>query len=178
MRLWYCPNWYFREVQIWLPLPLLIPIFTESDLSIGQTRLIWLAERWIKVVVAVVEVKSEPLFCILEYTAKTAQVATIVFWHHQKNFNMQQADIRMHSHDLRQLVVDNKFGQSTWYNSVGRLSTDSLQDDCLNLLSTDLLQVVWTGYNKPANSGGHFMKYWGGGGECQGPCKIYMSVPW
>ena len=26
-------------------------------------------------------------------------------------------------------------------------------------------------------SGGHFMKYWGGG-ECQGPCKIYMSVPW
>ena len=26
------------------------------------------------------------------------------------------------------------------------------------------------------NSGGHFMKYWGD--ECQGPCKIYMSVPW
>ena len=28
-----------------------------------------------------------------------------------------------------------------------------------------------------STSGGHFMKYWGGG-ECQGPCKIYMSVPW
>ena len=26
-------------------------------------------------------------------------------------------------------------------------------------------------------SGGHFMKYWGGG-ECQGRRKIYMSVPW
>ena len=26
------------------------------------------------------------------------------------------------------------------------------------------------------HSGGHFMKHWGG--ECQGPCKIYMSVPW
>ena len=25
-------------------------------------------------------------------------------------------------------------------------------------------------------SGGHFVKYWGD--ECQGPCKIYMSVPW
>ena len=25
------------------------------------------------------------------------------------------------------------------------------------------------------SSGGHFMKYWGG--ECQGPRKIYMSVP-
>ena len=30
--------------------------------------------------------------------------------------------------------------------------------------------------NKFRNSGEHFMKYWGG--ECQGPCKIYMSVPW
>ena len=22
------------------------------------------------------------------------------------------------------------------------------------------------------------MKYWGGGGEWQRPCKIYMSMPW
>ena len=53
-----------REVHIGLPIyhyRLLIPIFKESDLSIGKTKLILLAKRWIKVVVAVVEVKSEPL---------------------------------------------------------------------------------------------------------------------
>ena len=31
-------------------------------------------------------------------------------------------------------------------------------------------------FAKFLSSGGHFMKYWGG--ECQEPCKIYMSVPW
>ena len=40
----------------------LIPIFKQSDWSVGQTKLIWLAERLIKVVVAVGEVKSEPLY--------------------------------------------------------------------------------------------------------------------
>ena len=46
----------------------------------------------------------------------------------------QPADIRMHSHPLRQLADENL-----------------LQVDCQNLLSTGLLQVVLTSCNKFAN---------------------------
>ena len=54
----------------------------------------------------------------------------------------EQTDMRMRLHGLRQLVND---------KSVASLSIDLLQVDCLNLLSTGLLQVVFTSWNKSAN---------------------------
>ena len=57
----------------------------------------------------------------------------------------QQADIRMRSHGLRQLV-DDRFVVASCQHS-----TDLLQVDCQNLLSTGLLQVVSTSCNKSVN---------------------------
>ena len=61
----------------------------------------------------------------------------------------QQADIRMRSHGLRQLVDDKSV--ASCQQTCCKLSTDLLQVDCQNLLSTGLLQVVSTSCNKSAN---------------------------
>ena len=68
------------------------------------------------------------------HTAKNAQVVTSLLT--SCNNLLQQADIRMRSHGLRQLVT----------------TTTSCQETCYKLINlTGLLQVVSTSCNKSAN---------------------------
>ena len=76
------------------------------------------------------------------YTAINAKVATRLDILQQTCY--QQADIWMRSRGLRQLVDDESVVDDKW-------STDLLQVDCQNFLSTGLLQVVSTSCHKSAN---------------------------
>ena len=76
------------------------------------------------------------------YTAKNSRVATRLDTLQQTCY--QQAVIWMRSRGLRQLVDDEFVLDDKW-------STDLLQVDCQNFLSTGLLQVVSTSCNKSGN---------------------------
>ena len=85
---------------------------------------------------------------LIRYTAKNVQVATSLLT--SCDNLSQQADLRMRSHGLRQLVHDSLFTTACSRQACCKLSTDLLQVDNPNLLSTGLLQVVSTSCNKSA----------------------------